>query len=112
MSSDITIVTSRYRVNKCFDLSTGETRTLSSVLFLGNETIVYNECALDEPANIRRHIWRETNSVLVMAYEVYFVIGGRRAKLETVFTSRTNAEQAASGVEQEGYPPEIVDLNE
>ena len=55
---------------------------------------------------------KKKQSLSVMAYEVYFVIGGRRAKLETVFTRRTNAEQAAASVEQEGYPPEIVDLDE
>jgi multimeric flavodoxin WrbA len=47
-----------------------------------------------------------------MSYEVYFIINGRRAKLETLFNSERDAEEAASAVEEQGCSTEIVNLNE
>lgn len=47
-----------------------------------------------------------------MAYEVVFVINDRRAKLENTFTDESNAQEAAAGIDQKGYPVEVVDLDE
>lgn len=44
-----------------------------------------------------------------MAYKVTFVINGRDATLDEEFTHERDAREAAAGIEQEGYPTEVVD---
>lgn len=44
-----------------------------------------------------------------MAYSVEFIINGRHAMLEQTFERKTSARDVAAGIEEEGYPTEIVE---
>jgi len=43
-----------------------------------------------------------------MSYSVRFVINGRKAELDENFSAKRDAQEAAAGIEQEGYNTEII----